>query len=295
MNKNQYTAAPSVAAVHDMSSVGRCALTVVIPALAAMGIQPIPLPTAVLSTHTGGYSGMATRDLTEYMDECIDHWKGLSLRLDAVYSGYLASVGQEETVRRLMQWQKRENNALLVVDPVMGDEGSMYSAIPADMPFYMRRLCNEADVITPNLTEAALMLNMPYPKDTVDKETLLKMVGGFDAGVTVLTGVSLDDGRHVNACHIRETGETWLCAYRRIPVHYPGTGDLFTSVLCGYMLQGMNCVEAMRRATVFLEKVIGDTWHTQSEVRAGVQLEKGLRYLLGGEALGELPPAERLK
>ena len=158
MNKNQYTAAPSVAAVHDMSSVGRCALTVVIPALAAMGIQPIPLPTAVLSTHTGGYSGMATRDLTEYMDECIDQWKGLSLRLDAVYSGYLASVGQEETVRRLMQWQKKENDALLVVDPVMGDEGRMYSAIPADMPFYMRRLCNEADVITPNLTEAALML-----------------------------------------------------------------------------------------------------------------------------------------
>lgn len=293
MKCNQHPA-PAVAAVHDMSSVGRCALTVVVPALAAMGIQPIPLPTAVLSTHTGGYSGMASRDLTDYMDECVAHWKTLHLHLDAVYSGYLASVKQEETVRHLMQWQKREYGAKLIVDPVMGDEGRLYSAIPKEMPAYMRRLCNEADVITPNLTEAALMLNLPYPQGAVSREELLPMLTGFDAPVTIITSVLLTDGRHVNVCHLKETGQSFLCAYRRIPEHYPGTGDLFTSVLTGYLTKGMDSIEAMRRATAFLERVIQDTWQLQTEVRAGVQLELNLKYLMTENAVEALPLIEQL-
>ena len=164
MNMKNEFAAPSVAAVHDMSCVGRCALTVVIPALAAMGVQPVPLPTAVLSTHTGGYKNMAVRDLTDYIPECIDHWKTLDLKLDAIYSGYLASVEQADMVRSLITWQKKENGALVIVDPVMGDEGKLYSAIPQNMPSYMKKLCDEADLITPNLTEASLMLNLPYPQ-----------------------------------------------------------------------------------------------------------------------------------
>jgi len=292
MNGNQYTAAPAVAAVHDLSCVGRCALTVVIPALAAMGIQPVPLPTAVLSTHTGGYSGMASRDLTGFMGECIAHWKRLGLRLDAVYSGYLASVEQEEIVRTLMEWQKSEYGTLLVVDPVMGDEGRMYSAIPAGMPAYMLRLCNEADVITPNLTEAAMMLGVSYPEGAVKRETLKKMLDGFEAGVTIITSVPLEDGRYVNVCRIRESGETLLCPYRRIPEHYPGTGDLFTSVLTGYMAKGMDSAQAMRHATAFLERVIDYTWHVQSEVRSGVQLEKGLVWLADEKGMHPLPKLE---
>ena len=294
MNGNQYTAAPAVAAVHDLSCVGRCALTVVIPALAAMGIQPVPLPTAVLSTHTGGYSGMASRDLTGFMGECIAHWKRLGLRLDAVYSGYLASVEQEEIVRTLMEWQKSEYGTLLVVDPVMGDEGRMYSAIPAGMPAYMLRLCNEADVITPNLTEAALMLDIPYQEGPVSMDQLRRMLTGFGAEVTMITSVTMPDGRHANVCHVRGTGETYLCAYRRIPVHYPGTGDLFASVLTGCMTRGQMPQEAMRYATAFLERTIEDTWKAQTEVREGVQLELALRYLLQPDALDPLPELERI-
>lgn len=289
----KHGAAPLVAAVHDLSCVGRCALTVVIPALAAMGVQPIPLPTAVLSTHTGGYTDMASRDLTQFMEECLEHWKKLDLKLDAVYSGYLASVEQEETVRALIHWQRMQHDTMVIVDPVMGDEGEMYSAIPRDMPAYMRSLCNEADLITPNLTEAALMLNLPYPKGAVSMAQLKPMLTGFEAKITIITSVTMEDGQHANVCYVRETGEIFRCVYRRIPEHYPGTGDLFASVLTGYLTHGEDPGTAMCKATAFLEKVIEDTWHLRTEVRAGVQLEKALRYLANDEPL-ELPMLEKL-
>ena len=294
MNNNQLTAAPMVAAVHDLSSVGRCALTVVIPAIAAMGIQPIPLPTAVLSTHTGGYTDMASRDLTDYMNECVAHWKTLGLKLDAIYSGYLAGVEQEKTVKALIHWQRSEHNTMVIVDPAMGDDGELYSAVPKDMPEYMRSLCNEADLITPNLTEASLMLNLPYPTGAVSMEALYPMLRGFDAKVTIITSVTMQDGQHANVCHVRETGETFRCVYRRIPEHYPGTGDLFSSVLTGYLVKGEQPDIAMCKATAFLEKVIEDTWHLQTEVRAGVQLEKALRYLMDESWMTELPMLEKL-
>ncbi len=292
-NSMEHGAAPLVAAVHDLSSVGRCALTVVIPTLAAMGVQPIPLPTAVLSTHTGGYTDMASRDLTDFMEECLVHWRSLGLKLDAVYSGYLASVEQEETVRALIHWQRAEHNTLAIVDPAMGDDGELYSAVPKDMPAYMRSLCNEADLITPNLTEAALMLNLPYPKGAVSMDELLPMLTGFEAKITILTSVTMEDGQHANVCYVRETGEMLRCVYRRIPEHYPGTGDLFTSVLTGYLMKGEDPGRAMCRATAFLEKVIEETWHLQTEVRAGVQLEKALKYLVNDEPL-DLPTLEKL-
>lgn len=286
--------APSVAAVHDLSCVGRCALTVVIPALAAMGVQPVPLPTAVLSTHTGGYRNMAVRDLTGFIPECIDHWKSLNLKLDAVYSGYLAGVEQVEMVRDLIAWQKEASDALIVVDPVMGDEGKLYSAIPRDMPVFMKALCDEADLITPNLTEASLMLNLPYPAAPMTMDELRPMLTGFGAKITMITSVVLNDGRHANVCHIRETGESFLCAYKRIPAHYPGTGDLFTSVLTGYLTRREQPGEAMRKATAFLEKTIADTYCAHTEVRAGVQLELALAYLLDEERLYPLPELERV-
>ena len=292
--QEKQNAAPAVAAVHDLSCVGRCALTVVIPALAAMGIQPVPLPTAVLSTHTGGYEGMAVRDLTDFLPECIAHWRRLNLKLDAIYSGYLASTFQVDMVRELAKWQKEENGALIIVDPVMGDEGRMYSAIPKEMPGHMKRLCVGADLITPNLTEAALMLEMPYPEGSVDTETLKAMLAGFEAETTVITSVPLPDGRFANVCRTRSTGETMLCTYDRVPVHYPGTGDLFTSVMTGYMVQGQGAGEAMRRATAFLGRVIEESSRVESEVRAGVQLESALRYLLDERALEILPALETI-
>ena len=188
----------TAAVVHDLSGVGRCALTVVLPVLSAMGVQACPVPTAVLSTHTGGFDGIASVDLTDLMGPYLAHWRRLNMRFDAVYSGYLANCAQAEHVLSLMRWQK----CLSVVDPVMGDEGEMYSALPREIPAEMRRLCAAADVITPNLTEAALLLDEPFcaaPRTGGEVEALLKRLLGLGARSVVLTSVPMEDGSMANA------------------------------------------------------------------------------------------------
>ena len=272
-------AAPVVAAVHDLSCVGRCALTVVLPALAVMGVQPVPLPTAVLSTHTGGFFGMAAQTLDGFMADCVAHWKALNLKLDAVYSGYLATVDQVRLVADLIDYARGTNNALAVVDPVMGDEGQLYSAIPRDMPAVMKTLCDAADLITPNLTEAALMLDAPYCEDGLTNAEIYDMLRGFNARHTVITSVTLVDGRPANVYRTRGENGFWVCPYRRVPVHYPGTGDLFASVLTGALVKGEPLGGAVALASDYVRRVMEESSVTEGEPRYGVQLEKTLGWL----------------
>ena len=167
-----------IVTIQDISCVGKCSLTVALPIISAFGVECAILPTAVLSTHTGGFDGIASVDLTDLMGPYLAHWRRLNMRFDAVYSGYLANCAQAEHVLSLMRWQK----CLSVVDPVMGDEGEMYSALPREIPAEMRRLCAAADVITPNLTEAALLLDEPFcavPRTGGEVEALLKRLLGL--------------------------------------------------------------------------------------------------------------------
>lgn len=268
--------APSVVAVHDLSCVGRCALTVVIPTLAAMGVQPIPLPTAVLSTHTGGYDGIATRDLTDFMPECLAHWRRLGMRFDAVYSGYLASADQVETVLDLIDWQRREGRPLVAVDPVMGDEGELYSGIDRDMPRRMHALCEQADLITPNMTEAALLLEEPYSLRERTPAEVQEMLEGLPGRCVVITSIPVKGVGWANVC--RDGGERgfWLAPYRPVAAHYPGTGDLFATIMVGEMLRGAPAPQAMRRAADFVCGVLKESCAVGGQVRFGVQLEKCL-------------------
>ena len=279
--------APAVAAVHDLSCVGRCALTVVLPTLAVMGVQPVPLPTAVLSTHTGGFSNMAAQTLDGFMDDCVAHWQALHLKLDAVYSGYLATVAQAELVARLIAYARETNGALAIVDPVLGDEGRLYSAIPRDMPAAMKALCDGADLITPNLTEAALMLNVPYREDGLTNAELYAMLCGFNARHTVITSVTLADGRPANVYRSRGEKGFWICPYRRVPVHYPGTGDLFASVLTGALVKSASLHDAVALASDYVRRVMEESSRTEGEPRYGVQLEKTLGWLLNPPAIEE--------
>lgn len=277
----QLKPAPAVAAVHDLSCAGRCALTVVIPALAAMGVQPIPLPTAVLSTHTGGFDDMAVQSLDGFMTRCVEHWRSLHLRLDAVYSGYLAEVSQVELVRALIAYARSTSDgALSVVDPAMGDEGALYSAVPRDMPAAMKSLCDEADVITPNLTEAALMLNAPYREAALSKGEIYDLLCGFGARRTVITSVILPDGRAANVYRTRGERGFWACPYQRVPVHYPGTGDLFASVLTGSLVTGEELAWGVAFAGEHVRRVMELSSRTAGEARYGVQLEKTLGWLI---------------
>lgn len=152
---------PRVAAIHDMSGFGRCSLTVAIPILSAMGVQCCPLPTAFLSTHTGGFEGFTFLDMTDEMSKVADHWASLGLTFQAVYSGFLGSERQIGVVENFI-CRFRGPDTVVVVDPVMGDYGRVYQTYTAAMCSGMARLAELADVITPNLTEAALLLGQPY-------------------------------------------------------------------------------------------------------------------------------------
>ena len=275
--------APSVIAVHDLSCLGRCALTLVIPALAAMGVQPLPLPTAVLSAHTG-YTGVTAKHLDDFMAGCVAHWKALGLQANAVYSGYLANEAQVSLVEELIAWQRGEHGALAVVDPAMADNGRLYSGLPEGMPGAMKRLCAQADVITPNLTEAAMMLNRPYIDGPMDNESLFGLLRGFDAAHVVITSAVLSDGTHANLCRARGEAGFWVCPYRRVGAAYHGTGDLFTSVLTGALVTGAGVQEAVARAGDFVRRVIETSVACGAPEREGVQLEAALGHLLSPEA-----------
>lgn len=281
--------AKTVAALHDLSGVGRCALTVVIPVISAMGAQVIPAPTAVLSAHTA-FSDFASVDLTDYLEQCLDKWCEMELSFDCIYTGYMASVRQEEIARRFMA---RQPGARRVVDPVLGDDGRMYRALPREMPEAMRRLCAGADVITPNLTEAALLTGAPLPEPgkgapgtnetraryrLSELRALLEGLMALGPKVALVTGVPLEDV-HANVW-MGEDGGVRVCEYEPVHASYPGTGDLFASVLTGALTRGDSFEEAVGLATRFVRDVMRRTLECGTEPVYGVQLEKSLGALM---------------
>ena len=176
--------APRVAAVQDISGFGRCSMTVALPVLSAMGAQCCPLPTAFLSTHTGGFEGFTFLDMTDEMPKVADHWASLGLTFQAIYSGFLGSARQigivEDFIRRF-----RRPDTVVVIDPVMGDYGRVYQTYTAAMCDGMARLAELADVITPNLTEAALLLGQPYDALPADIQQLVQSETGHPAFITI--------------------------------------------------------------------------------------------------------------
>ena len=148
--------------IQDISCIGKCSLTAVIPIISAFGIEAVPLPTAVLSTHTGaGFKDFTFRDLTSDMPGIINHWKSMNIEFDAMYSGYLGSIDQLEIVDKFFREFKNDSN-IIFVDPVMGDEGVLYTGFDKEFANKMRCLCSHADVICPNITEAAYLTGMDY-------------------------------------------------------------------------------------------------------------------------------------
>ena len=281
-NTTPVTPAKSVIAVHDLACLGRAALTLVVPTLAAMGVQPIPLPTAILSAHTG-FPGVAVQRLDDFMPACLDHWKGLDVRADAVYSGYLASVDQVDLVKEIIAWQKAAHPVLTVVDPAMADNGHLYTGLPQDMPTAMKRLCDGADVITPNLTEASMMLGLPYAEGPQSNEALFHLLSGFDAGEVVITSAVLEDGTHANLCRARGEAGFWACPYSRVDAAYHGTGDLFASVLTGALMRGEATKDAVALAGGFVRRVIELSAACGVAERDGIQLEIALPLLMSGD------------
>lgn len=270
-----------VLAVHDLSCVGRCSLTVALPILSAAGLEASALPTAVLSTHTGGFTGMTFRDLTQDLPAIFAHWKTLDLAFDAIYTGYLGSAEQVALVEQLFDAFRGEQTKI-IVDPVMGDHGKLYPGMSEKMPQLMKTLCQKADVIVPNQTEAALMLGRPYLEtpDKAEVDDLMQALREMTQASVVLTGISPEEGKLGAAVYDRETGQTACPAAPHMPDSYHGTGDVYASALTGAYLAGKTLVQAAQIAADFTQQSIVETLPLGLETRYGVCFERALPQLL---------------
>lgn len=268
---------PRVAAVHDMSGVGRCSLTVILPVLSVMGAQCCPLQTAYLSAHTAfpPSARSAFCDMTDTMEKTIGHWAELDMRFEAVYSGFLGSEEQIGLLQTCMDTFRRPET-LLLVDPVMGDHGKVYRTYTRQMCRRMSKLAEEADLITPNLTEAALLLGDSFEQAPVTKagfeDWLVRLSLGGRRSV-VLTGVSLTPGRVGAACLSREDGEISFAMDREEPGQFSGTGDLFAAVLLGGLLRGETLPRASALAVSFVSRCARHTLELGTPLLDGVAFE----------------------
>lgn len=275
--------APRVAAVHDMSGFGRCSMTVALPVLAAMGCQCCPMPTAYLSAHTGfpATDRAVFLDMTRELPSVATHWGELGVELDAIYSGFLGSAEQITCLLDFISQFRREGT-LMLVDPVMGDHGHPYRTCTPDLCARMDALAAGADVITPNLTEAALLLGEAY-QEKPDRATVRSWLERLSLGgmrSVVLTGVSTAPGEIGAACIERGSGKISVAMGTREAGSFPGTGDLFASVLLGALLRGEGLQAATAEAVDFVQKCVHRTLALGTPVLEGVQFEGLLGELI---------------
>ncbi len=275
-------------AIHDISCIGRCSLTVALPILSAAGIETALLPTALLSSQTVGFEHYVYRDLTDELLPIEQHWKRLGLGFDAMYSGFLGSARQVDVVAEVFEDFRGADN-LILVDPVMADCGQLYPVFTPEMAVCMRRLVRKADLIIPNLTEASLLLEEPYVERGYDEayiRALLRRLSGLGCEKTLLTGVSLRPGRLGAACY--DAGKDVFAYYDAgyVDQVFHGTGDVFGSALLAALLNGFSLPEAMAAAVDYTRRCIDFTVEEGREAKYGPCFERATPYLLQRLGLG---------
>ncbi len=270
-----------VLSVQDISCFGKCSLTVALPIVSAMGVECAVLPTAVLSTHTGcGFHDYTFRDLTEDIPHIAHHWESLGLTFDTLQSGYIGTAHQAELVKAL--FDRFGKGAIRVIDPVMGDGGKYYAGFDREFTQSMKKLCEGADVIVPNLTEVSFLLDIPYCPDA-DEETLKQLLPRLcevvGCKVAVITGARPSPDLQGAIGYIAATGEYAYAYNTHVEGTYHGTGDMFAAVLAGGLTKGYPLEKAMQTAVNFnlaaILKTQGDTSHYY-----GVRFEEALPMLM---------------
>lgn len=264
--------------IQDVSCVGQCSLTVALPVISACGVETAILPSSVLSTHTAGFTGYTFRDLTDDMPKILEHWKKEKITFDAFYTGYV-SKSQIPYILQIMKETAREG-AIRIVDPVMADTGKLYPGFDDSFPQEMVKLCKEADVILPNLTEASFLLGVDYVGDNYDKqyiEEMLKKLYALGAKNVVLTGVSFEKGKLGCACYDGKSIEYYFTDKIEVSIH--GTGDVYASSFAGALCKGWSIPKAAALAADFVVESIKATMGDDSHWY-GVKFEKALPYLI---------------
>ncbi|MBR5428709.1 MAG: pyridoxamine kinase [Clostridia bacterium] len=268
------------AAIHDISGFGKCSLTAALPIISAAGIETAAIPTAVLSTHTAFKPGFTCRDLTEDLEPFVDNWLDNGFEFDAVYSGFLGSAKQISIVASLIG-KLSGKDTIKIVDPAMADNGKMYSSFDLSFAGEMARLCKCADVIVPNLTEAAFLLGREFRPGALNEEQTAELACAlFEkcGAAVVLTGVSFD-GKNIGAAVYAPKDGLQTFFRPRIPENYSGTGDVFASVLTAALIKGRTLSRAVQIAVDFTYECILRTYREYPGMVYGVDFEDSLYKL----------------
>lgn len=280
-----------IVTIQDISCFGKCSLTVALPVISACSVEACPIPTAVLSTHTGGFKGFTINDLTKEIPPIAEHWKTLDLDFDGIYTGYLGSPEQLKIVSDFIDDFKKEDT-IVFVDPVMGDHGKLYAGFDETFPQKMISLIKKADVIAPNITEAAYLLGEKYREDFSDdeiKEMMVKLAS-YGAETVIITGVRRGDKLGVFAY---ESKKERFTEYFKERIHdtFHGTGDVFASVCSSMLVKGYPVEEAVKIATDFVVECILNTVDDKEKHWYSVKFEECLSALT---EIGEYNLKERV-
>lgn len=271
-----------VVSIQDISCLGKCSLTVALPIISAMGVETCVVPTAVLSTHTGGFSGFTFHDLTQEVAPIAAHWKKEGITFDAIYTGYLGSFEQIKLVGDFFD-QFGGENTLIYVDPAMADNGVLYTGFTPEFALEMGKLCGKADVIVPNLTEAAFMLGEEYVGENYDEEYikgLLQRLTGLGCKTAVLTGVSFEKGKIGAMAYDSATGTYASYFNEELPVRFHGTGDVFASACVGALMNSKDLTGALKIAVDYTLECIRDTQNDPDARWYGVNFESAIPMLV---------------
>lgn len=244
--------------IQDISCVGQCSLTVALPILSACGVETAILPSAVLSTHTSGFTGYTFRDLTGDMPAISDHWKKEQIQFEAIYTGYLGSREQISYIRKMFK-ELKTATGITVVDPAMADNGKLYPGFDDAYVEAMVALCADADYVVPNITEACFLTGMEF-KTQYDRsyiDALLTALTEKGMSNVVLTGVSYAEGR--TGVVVYEKGVYSYYEHEKLPNSCHGTGDIYASALVGAMMRGKTAVQAAKIAADYTVDCIKET------------------------------------
>lgn len=268
-----------VLTIQDISCFGQCSSTVALPIVSACGVECAVMPSAVLSTHTGRFRGYTFRDLTNDMIPIRDHWVREGIKFDAFYTGYLGSVRQVDIVRDIMA-STGNPGALRIVDPVLADAGKLYAGFDMNFVEAMKRLCAEADVLLPNISEASYLTGMKYTED-YDRPyitELCKRLCDLGTKSVIMTGIGFREG--YTGIAVYENGELNHYEHKKVSMWCHGTGDIYASAFTGSLMRGKTKMEAVKIAADFTLKAIENTLDDATNHWYGVKFETAIPTLV---------------
>lgn len=261
--------------IQDISCVGQCSMTVALPILSACGHEVCILPTAVLSTHTGGFGKPAVQSLDEVGSHMVAHWKANGITFDLIYTGYLGSIKAIRMAEEIIQTMLAPEG-ITVVDPAMADHGKLYSGFDEDYARAMADLCGKADVMIPNITEAAMMTGIPY-REQISEEYVRTLLDHLGGKTVVLTGIEMEEG--MTGAAVRDGENVHFCMHDKIGKNYHGTGDIYASAFCGALASGRQPDEAAKIAGAYTYRCIRNTFENPAHWY-GVKFETALAELI---------------